>query len=68
MTTIRSPRRSGLRWLTGGPALTAGVYVAYVSAAWFRYGHVPRPAEGEADPTLDRFMPEYEVVARCDPG
>lgn len=36
----------------------------YVGTAWFRYGRVPRPAENEADPLLDRFMPEYEVVER----
>jgi hypothetical protein len=38
--------------------------VAHVATAWSRYGHPPRPADDEADPLLDRFMPEYEVVER----
>jgi hypothetical protein len=64
MTTTTSYLRLGLRWLTTGAGLAAAVYVTYVGTAWFRYGRVPRPAENGADPLLDRFMPEYEVVER----
>jgi hypothetical protein len=64
MTTTTSPLRWGLRWLTAGAGLAAAGYVIYVATAWARYGHVPRPAGNEADPLLDRFMPEYEVVER----
>jgi hypothetical protein len=63
MTTI-SCLRSGLRWLTAGAGLAAAAYATYIGAAWFRYGHVGRPSEDEADPLLDRFMPAYEVVER----
>jgi hypothetical protein len=38
--------------------------VTHVATAWSRYGHPPRPTDDEADPLLDRFMPEYEVVER----
>ena len=64
MTTTTSHLRSGLRWLTAGAGLAAAGYVIYVGAAWSRYGHVRRPAENEADPLLDRFMPQYDVVER----
>src|SRR6185369_8904333 len=64
MTTTNSFLRSGLGWLTAGAGLAAAVYAAHVGAAWSRYGHVPRPADDQADPLLDRFMPEYEVVER----
>lgn len=31
---------------------------------WVRYGNPPSPNPEEADPMLDQFMPEYEVVER----
>lgn len=64
MTTTTSHLRSGLGWLTAGTGLAAAVYAAHVGTAWSRYGHVPRPADAEADPLLDRFMPDYEIAER----
>jgi hypothetical protein len=44
--------------------VAGAVYVAYALTAWGRYGRPRRPAAGEADPLLERFMPGYEVVER----
>jgi hypothetical protein len=44
-------------------ALVAG-YGAYVAVTWLRYGRVKQAPNEEADPLLDQFMPEYEVVER----
>jgi hypothetical protein len=45
-------------------AIAATTYGAYVGATWLRYGRRQPPKKGQADPLLDRFMPEYEVVER----
>ena len=42
--------------------LAAGAYMAYVATTWLRYGHA-ESAPG-ADPLLDRFMPDFDVVER----
>jgi hypothetical protein len=36
----------------------------YVTAAWLRYGHAPRPAPGSEEALLDQYMPAYDVVER----
>jgi hypothetical protein len=56
--------RTGARWIAAGAGIAAGAYAAYAAVTWLRYGRVARPADAEADPLLDRFMPEYEVVER----
>jgi hypothetical protein len=45
-------------------ALAATAYGAYVGATWLRYGCNARATADEADPLLDEFMPEYDVVER----
>jgi hypothetical protein len=61
---MKSRTRGALRLLASSVGIAVGAYVARVAATWFRFGH-PRPAQvDEADPLLDRFMPEYEVVER----
>jgi hypothetical protein len=53
------------RLLAGGAAFAAAAYGTYAGVRWLRYGHPARPSEpDEADPILDRFMPDYEVVER----
>ena len=42
----------------------AAAYAAFVGAMWLRYGHATAPAEAEADPLLDVFMPKYEIAER----
>ena len=42
----------------------AASYAAYVGSAWLRFGHAPAPAESEADPLLEVFMPTYDVAER----
>ena len=58
---IRGP--VGLLAATG--AVTAAAYAAWVATSWLRYGRAepPLPPE-EAEPLLDRFMPEFEVADR----
>jgi hypothetical protein len=62
---MKSRTRSALRLLATGLGIAAGSYVARAAATWFRYGHGQRPPRaGEADPLLDRFMPDYDVAER----
>jgi hypothetical protein len=42
----------------------AGAYAVWAGVAWLRYGNAKPPSTEYADPLLDRFMPEYEVVER----
>ena len=48
--------------LLGAAGLAALSYAGYASAAWARYGR--RPLRQPADPILDRFLPDFEVVER----
>jgi hypothetical protein len=48
--------------LLGAAGLAALSYAGYASAAWARYGR--RPRRQPADPILDRFIPDFEVVER----
>src|SRR5690242_19436600 len=52
------------KWPAAALAVVAGTYAAYVGATWFRYGHPPSSDADHADPLLDRFLPDYEVVER----
>jgi hypothetical protein len=53
------------RWLAAAVGLAAASYAAYVDTAWFRYGKVTRPANGnDRDALLDQFMPLYDVAER----
>jgi len=64
MNTPQSTRPT-IRWLAAGVGLAAGVYAAYVGTTWCRYGHARHVASREdADPLLDRFMPEFDVLER----
>ena len=64
MNTPQSTRPT-IRWLAAGVGLAAGVYAAYVGTTWCRYGHARYVASREdADPLLDRSMPEFDVVER----
>jgi len=57
--------RSSGRWLALGMGLAAASYAAYVGSAWVRYGDAgPTARPEDQDPSLDRFMPAYEVVER----
>ena len=44
--------------------LAAASYATFVGAAWLRYGRGVPAAPEDADATLDRFMPKYEIVER----
>jgi hypothetical protein len=48
--------------LLGAAGLAALSYVGYASMTWARYGR--RPRRRPADPVLDRFLPDAEVVER----
>jgi hypothetical protein len=62
--SAKSGIRSVLPWLAFAVSGAAGAYATYAGVTWYRYGHVQRPADGEQDHLLDRFMPSYEVVER----
>ncbi len=56
--------RTWLAIAAGAPAAAGAVYAARAARTWWRYGR-PRTAHpDEADPLLDRFMPQYDVVER----
>jgi len=44
--------------------LAAASFGVYVGVSWLRYGRAAPAAPDDADATLDRFMPEYEIVER----
>jgi hypothetical protein len=56
----------------GGAAALLGAaaasYAGFVGSAWLRFGHAPAPAENEADPLLDVFMPTYDIAERHHVG
>jgi hypothetical protein len=56
--------RTAATWTAGAVGVAAMGYAAYVTAAWFRYGHASAPTGDDADARLDRFMPRYDVVER----
>lgn len=56
--------RSLLHWAGAAAAVAAATYAVDATLHCVRYGRVPPPGEGEADPLLDQFMPRPEVVAR----
>ena len=45
-------------------AICATGYAIWVTAAWSRFGHPHRPSLIAADPLLDSFIPDYDVVER----
>jgi hypothetical protein len=48
----------------GGVGVAGLVYAACAATIWYRYGKVAPATPDEADPLLDRFIPEYEVAER----
>ena len=56
--------RSTARRLAAGAGIAAATYAGYAGVTGMRYGRAARPATGEDDSLLDRFMPSYEVVDR----
>jgi hypothetical protein len=61
---MRGLLQSSAKWFGTAVGLASGSYAAYVLTTWFRYGNPPRPSRGDDDPSLDRFMPRYDVVER----
>jgi hypothetical protein len=62
-TASRIPRTA--EWLAAGTGFVVAFYAAYVALVWIRYGRPANPpSDGESDPMLDRFTPEYEVAER----
>jgi hypothetical protein len=53
-----------LRTIATGIGVTVATYAAFAAVTWLQYGEETRPAPGEEDLLLDRFMPLYEVVER----
>lgn len=51
-------------WILGAGAVMAFGYGALVATARMRYGRAPAAPPGFADPLLDRFLPQYDIVER----
>lgn len=56
--------RSAAKFGTAAVGLVSASYAACVGITWFHYGSVAKSVGEEADPLLDRFMPDYEVADR----
>ena len=56
--------RTAVRLTTAAVAAAAACYTGCVVLAWRLYGRPRLPADAEADPLLDRFMPTPEVAER----
>jgi hypothetical protein len=52
------------KWSAKGIGLAAFSYGAYAATTFLRYGRPRRGNRANADPVLDIFMPNYEVVDR----
>ena len=52
------------RCLVAGAGFAAAGYGTLAARGWLQYGRPRESAPDEADPLLDRFMPEYEIVER----
>ncbi|MBK5298848.1 MAG: hypothetical protein JJE40_16970 [Vicinamibacteria bacterium] len=52
------------RVVAGGLGLAAAGYATWAGLAWYRYGQASKAKGDAADPLLDHFMPEFEVVER----
>jgi hypothetical protein len=52
------------RLIAGGLGLAAAGYATWSALAWYRYGQAAKGEGDAADPLLDHFMPEFEVVER----
>jgi hypothetical protein len=53
-----------LRGLAAGAGLATAFYATRAGLTWLQYGHPPRPHTDQSDPSLDEFIPAYEVVER----
>lgn len=51
-------------WILGVGAVMAFGYSALVATARMRFGRAPAAPPGFADPLLDRFLPQYDIVER----
>jgi hypothetical protein len=60
--TRRIPAR--VKWIGGGIGVAAAAYLAHAGWTWLRFGRIEPPAPADAEPLLDAFMPDYDVVER----
>lgn len=60
--TQRIPAR--VKWIGGGIGLAATAYLARAGWTWLRFGMIPPAAPADAEPLLDAFMPDYDLVER----
>src|SRR5262245_52512943 len=56
--------RFAAKWSAVGFGLAAFSYATYAATTFVRYGRPRRGRASNADPLLDIFMPNYEVVDR----
>jgi hypothetical protein len=64
----KQPCHSAIKWLGGAAGLAAAAYGAYTGITWLSYGHMKFLKRRGADPLLDVFMPDYDVVERHSIG
>jgi hypothetical protein len=59
-----NPARTLARLSATAVGAAAAGYALYAASTWLRYGQVTRSPDESADPLLDRFLPQYDVVER----
>jgi hypothetical protein len=64
----KQPCHSAIKWVGAAAGLTAAAYGAYAGITWLSYGHAKLLKRRGADPLLDVFMPDYDVVERHSIG
>ena len=63
MSAARIVRTVGIG-MVAAVGIAAATYGSIVARAWVRYGRPEPPSRDEADPLLDRFVPNYDIVER----
>ena len=64
----KQPCHSAIKWLGAAAALSASAYGAFAGITWLSYGHAKLLKRKGADPLLDVFMPNYDVIERHSIG
>jgi hypothetical protein len=64
----KQPCHSAIKWLGAAATFTAAAYGAYAGVTWLSYGHAKLLKRKVADPLLDVFMPNYDVIERHSIG
>jgi hypothetical protein len=62
--TITQRIPAGARWIGAAAGVAATAYLARAGWNWLRFGAVAPARPADAEPLLDAFMPDYDIVER----